>query len=427
MAMVGCAAGQNRTEPSSSTPEKTVSITPTILAETDPKLEVIEFTILQTPELGRWNGVGILENTSQDHLRDLRVILADEDLTSEIERIEIRAALENLAPGERSPFIVSADTPINTALPSLGVEALNYYPLERGDVVAEDLISIQLPNGEPGLHGIMRNKSYLHIAIHSLAILARSDSGDPVAIGEYWAGPTHLPPRRSAPFIAAFSNDLEHDSYEVFIDSTEVDDPGDPQIQFSEGPTVRTTEQGQTFLTGMLRNETSQPHQLSMTILAKSDERVIGLVRIEQPVPHLPNEARPFSVSLSDHFSSLVPGMEWTDAEEFEAVIDAHQTNEVVPSPAPLDLQINQFEVIGSTLFLRGSLSNPLEVRLVFAAVLGSLRTPEGIVQSAGWYTHPTPLDPHESIEFTLSMPIPADFQPAEGEFDLQALGVLGP
>jgi hypothetical protein len=177
----------------------------------------------------------------------------------------------------------------------------------------------------------------------------------------------------------------------------------------------------------MLLNENSQPHQLSLTILAKLDGRVIGLVQIEQPVPHIPNEARPFSVSLSEHFISIVPGMEWTDAEDFEPAIDAHHTNQVAPSPAPLDLKVHQFEVIGSTLFLRGTLSNPLDVQLGSAAVLGSLRTPEGIVQSAGWYSHPEPLDPGESIDFTLSMLVPADFEPAEGEFDLLALGVLGP
>ena len=77
---------------------------------------------------------------------------------------------------------------------------------------------------------------------------------------------------------------------------------------------------------------------------------------------------------------------------------------------------------MGSALFIRGTLSNTAQSRIDVATVFADVRTSSGELFTAGWSVL-GPLEPDESTEFVLDLPVPAGVGAELLEYDLRAIG----
>jgi hypothetical protein len=109
---------------------------------------------------------------------------------------------------------------------------------------------------------------------------------------------------------------------------------------------------------------------------------------------------------------------------EVEAIIDPRASR---PSDRPLRtlrLQVERYEVIGSSIFLEGRVSNPETTSVASPTVLADVWSTDGNLLTAGWFSRAESLPAGESMAFALRLSVPLDADPAMSEYDLQALGL---
>jgi hypothetical protein len=145
---------------------------------------------------------------------------------------------------------------------------------------------------------------------------------------------------------------------------------------------------------------------------------------VHSPIPLGPDEKRPFHVDLSEIAPLLDEGSR--DGEvTIRWVVDPVQSREAQKRPASLDLNIDQIETIGSTVYYRGSISNPYDVDIENPSILGAMRSVNGDLVSAGWAQPAGKLMPGETSTFTLALDLPEGSNSWDLEIDLRALGVV--
>jgi hypothetical protein len=104
-----------------------------------------------------------------------------------------------------------------------------------------------------------------------------------------------------------------------------------------------------------------------------------------------------------------------------DIIIDPLASHGVNSELISLELEVESLEIIGGSLFLEGTLQNPLDRAVSNAVVHASLRDSTGVVVSAHSAIAAEQIEGQGSQAFLLSLWIPDGSDPNMLEFDLYA------
>jgi hypothetical protein len=182
----------------------------------------------------------------------------------------------------------------------------------------------------------------------------------------------------------------------------------------AEDVELQADPQGNPFVTGVLVNPTDGPRTARLFLLATSNEDWLSAGAFEVPVPLPPHAEWPFSIAS---LAGLADRAEDVDLTPY--VVDGPAEAGVVEVTA----EVTGYEVIGSRLYLRGTVRTEGTDALLRPTVFSLLRSAEGDLISGGWALAAERLEPGEVVPFLLTLPVPKGVDLAMVEYDVQAFG----
>ncbi len=422
--LIGCSSNVPRVAP---TPTSLPALNPTP-SETKSVIETItvaEIRLYDDIQHKEIVVAGLLENDSSDSWGDIQVMVRlYNSANSVVDERMTQPTLSSLAPGEVSPFFVRF--PNSTQVDRAEAAVVHTEPAigERIDFSVTELETRAAADGMIEFIGEIKNLSYGHAAIEKSGVVIFDENDPLIEYVPITLRQTYINPRGSTPFIVRIDPQNADSSREYFVSLIEIDEPGPPTISILEEPVVHYTAQGTPYLIGTLSNASNRSQWVSALALVEHDGRLAYMFDIHSPIPLAPDEKRPFNVDLSE-IAPLLDGGSRDGDVVIQWVVDPVQSRETQKRPAYLDLDIDQIETIGSTVYYRGSISNPYDVEIENPSILGALRTVNGDLVSAGWAQPARKLIPGETSTFTLALDLPEGSNSWDLEIDLQALGVV--
>jgi len=112
---------------------------------------------------------------------------------------------------------------------------------------------------------------------------------------------------------------------------------------------------------------------------------------------------------------------------EAELIIDALASRPALQETRLLRLEVSQFEQIGDLIYLRGELTNDNPDTVERPSALVAARDVAGNLLDSAWTMPQEVLAAGESVEFEVTMLLPAGVTAELSEFDLQGLGLASP
>jgi hypothetical protein len=233
-----------------------------------------------------------------------------------------------------------------------------------------------------------------------------------------------LPPDGSLPWIAQAPGASPGTGFEVFVAAIAAEDSGERPLVVADDLAWRVTSQGKGFATGAVRNAAEVPIYPQVAIAVSASDRLISLEILQSGIPLQPGESLIFA---ADQFPGLQATLESAGIEIGDLTLEAYVDAQPVPSntgrTVMLAASIDQFEAIGSSVFLRGTVSNPDGIPLTRAMGFVSLRSTTGEPQSARWLEL-VPPPGQEDTQISIDLPLAAGVDPAMCEYDVRALGL---
>lgn len=326
-----------------------------------------------------------------------------------------------LGPGDRSPFRVNFP-PGEQAHQTL-IEVVQYGPvgsapdhpqveiLERTVTSAGDVILLgHVISSEPyRLDGI-------------IGISSRED-GSPTAwleANEYAAISTS---DRPAIFSLNVPAEYLDDNLALYPVGSTAGEAPVAELEFSLEPDLILSAQGDPFVFGEVRNpgENSAPGRILLTFRRAGQLLAFHSLAIPMPLPG----GGTLAFTVAD--LPIVDGLIAQDPaslddisleHELEGVIDAQNRTAV-----RLGSEILEFEVIGSTAFLRARIENSFSEAVNQPTVFAALRSTSGALQTAAWASPGESIDSGERLEALIQIPLPEGVNVFRGEFDIWAAG----
>jgi hypothetical protein len=417
---------------------------------------VISFNLSQGLTLGEWRVDGLVENRSQNAVGQVRLRVDLFDAAGEIVAEGIADALmSNLLPGESSPFSVSFD--IAAAPIEAQIQALPLIPVHQSadgqpadDVPIDDQQAINEPvddqfadgretdhrpelvfeldeffvtgSGELAIMGSVTNPGSRHVALDSIGFLGRAPDGGVKLVAEMQFGPSQLGPGGdSAPFLALAPQNPGAVQWTAFHDGRIVKPPNAGSLEILGVPKLHLTAQGAPFVVGTLTNSGDDPIAGSVMVSLFDGNRLIGLWQVETPRPLGAGEQLPF-VAFG------FPGVSLRfDPGDPDAIRVETRVEDSAADPAPpfieLPIDVSAFLSVGSAIFIRGTIRNPMDFEVDAATVYAEVRSTFGELVTAGWSRAET-LAPGASAAFVLDLPIPVGLNATLTEYDLRAIGL---
>ncbi len=422
--LIGCSPNVPRVAP---TPTSVPALNPTP-SETESVIETITVTDFQLYNNIQHNEIivaGLLENDSSDSWGNIQVeVRLYNSANSIVDERMTQPTLSSLAPGEVSPFFVRftnstqadhAEAVVIHTEPAIG---------ERIDFSVTELETRAAADGMIEIIGEIKSLSYGHAAIENAGVVIFNENDPIIEYVPITLRKTYINPRGSTPFIVRLAPQNTESSREYFVSVIDIDEPDTPAISILGEPVVHYTTQGTPYLIGTLSNASNRAQWASALALVEHNGRLAYMFDVHSPIPLAPDEKRPFHIDLSEIAPLLNEGSRDGDVA-IQWVVDPVQSREAQKRPASLDLDIDQIETIGSTVYYRGSISNPYDVEIENPSILGALRTVNGDLVSAGWAQPARKLIPGEVFTFTLALDLPEGSNSWDLEIDLQALGVV--
>jgi len=420
--LIGCNPSAPRVTP---TPTSIPTLDPTP-GETKSVIETITVTKVHLyDDDNEIVAAGLLENDSSDSWGDIQVeVRLYNSANSVVDERMTQPTLSSLAPGEVSPFFVRfpnsnqadhAEAAVIQTEPAIG---------ERIDFSVTELETRAATDGMIEVMGEIKNLSYGHAAIENAGVVIFDEDDPLIEIVPITLRQTYVNPRGFTPFIVRIPPQNAEASREYFVSLIEIDEPDTPTITILEEPILHYTAQGTPYLIGTFINTSNRAQWASALALVEHDGRLTYMFDVSSPIPLAPDEKRPFHVNLSEIAPLLDEGSREGDVA-IQWVVEPVQSREAQKRPTYLDLDIDQIETIGSTVYYRGSISNPYDVEIENPSILGALRTVHGDLVSAGWAQPARNLIPGETLTFTLALDLPEGSNSWDLEIDLQALGVV--
>ncbi len=391
-------------------------------------VEIRDLNLVFDPKTGSGDAIGLLGNATEWQVRDvmLRVSITDAS-GSELATQAVALEQKFLGPGEVSPFRAHFVDGLGAEAAQVQVVGYERASFSRVGLIVEEIERFHAQDGTLAILGRITNPGPRQAAVHRLTFIARDSENQPVGLANLSIGLTSLAPGQSSPFLVEFDDDPPIAESTAYIDALAIAAPPEPPFSFPVEPRVLSDEQSNRFVLGSLKNEASSPKYVSFLLILRMDDRLVGLSRVDSPLPVAGGEQLAFSVGkfFGPDFSQIAsdrPEADW----EIEVLLDTGLSSDAEVVRKELDLSISGAEKIGSSIFLRGQLTNSEEQAVLEkATVLVALRSTEGELVSAGWQVVRETLPAGETAQFVLPLRIPAGIDLPDLEFDLRAFGVL--
>lgn len=414
LSMAACVPQPNPTAPpatpSPAPPSVALTPTPTLdAALTGPAPRVL-------PTQGA-EDIGLLENRSSAAVETIIVEVSYLDSQGELlHRTNSNISLPWLAPGAVSPFLASYQGPGAPA--EITAELLSYQLRTEPTAAIEARIVDQrlAPSGETLVLGTLRPLGRQPALLHGLVMTLESD-GLPLTLSSSTGAPRWLPRGEPVPFEATFQGALSGGSLATYSAGRPAADEPAPVLEVDLSPGLAVDDQGNPFVVGTMLNPTRFPARPHVLVEVSSSGSPLRLLAIQSQIPVAPGEIRSFGLRLQN----LPPGAE-PSTLALRAFADDERT--VGLRTSALSVRVSRAEPIGGSLFLRGQVGNLNGSSVQAPTLFGALRSTEGQLLSASWLPLGDRLGEEMSRDFVLSLPLPADTELPEVEFDLRALGL---
>jgi hypothetical protein len=376
---------------------------------------------------GDWSVIGLVTNQSSGSVGgvDLEVSLFDAN-NSLLAVQTVGPALTTLAAGAQSPF--AARFSGAGAADHVRVEVIAYHPSGQSSapVEVEQLETRPTGDGRMAVYGLAVNGGRQTVEIVDLVLMAMSPNGRPMALSEKAAGLSVLDAGASAPFVAVLGASDASVQLQAFSFAQPIASRSSPALSFSGPIRIQVARDGSPLVIGTLHNDSHDWMNADVVVDLRQGDDLVGLGALELPWPLAPGELQPFLMSefpgLLERTRSLgiEPGNLVATAE-----IDPAGSRISTSPPITLQADITAQEVIESSLFLKGTLTNGGSEKVDRPSAVAVLRSTQGEVISAGFVVAGTELGAGQSLPFILVLRLPADADLAMAEFDLRAGGFL--
>jgi len=384
-------------------------------------IEVDSLWLLPAEAAGDWVVIGFLHNETSTGIEELLIQVAVEGPGgTQVAAVTTSTLMSNLAPGEAGPFTATFRG-IGLA-ERVEAQVIRFTPVvvHRSDLEIEVLEQFATESGELALLGMASNPGDRTQFISWLGLVALGADSHPRALAQTRSGPLMLAPGEAVPFLALASGSPGNARWLPYHDAVQVEKPGPSAVAWDEGPRIRANSQGRPYVVGSLRNESDTAQQASVLLVLRSGDRILSLTEIRSPLPLEPGQRLAFAAK---DFPGLSLRLEGLDLESLR-VESRLQSTGAVEHALAMYTEVTAFHSVGSSIFIRGILRNDGEVAVSSAAVFAEIRSLEGELLTAGWFSPPSQLAPGEQTDFVIDLPLPEGTDPSELEYDLRALGV---
>ena len=403
--------------------------TPTLV----PSIRVISHQLLQGPASGEWRVVGLVENQRQAIAGQIQLAVRLFDETGAvIAEKPASILLSNLLPNEVSPFLVSfedaampteAQVELSLMDPASGTAASGLasdVSESRPELVTELEEFFVTGSGELAIMGFVANPGSDHIAFNSLGFLGRAPNDSEKSLAEMQFGPNQLAPGDKAPFLALAPETPGAVRWTLYHDGLIVEPPGPEALAILGTPQLRLTAQGSPFVVGTVANS-GKPASGTVLISLFDGNWLIGLWEFETPRSLEAGEQLPFAAfgfpGVNLRLDPGDPGAIRVETRVEETASDG--TSMLIDMP----IDVSSFLSVGSAIFIRGVVRNSMDIDVDAVTVYAEVRSSAGDLITAGWSTAGY-LEPGESRNFVLDLPVPVGMDATLTEYDLRAIGL---
>ena len=373
--------------------------------------------------------LGTVENSLEIPLTDLQLELELRDAEGRLAASgEIRPVPAILAPGESAGLWMQLDALEPDLIPSLTIRSYSEGPLFTSEVEVKILETRPSGSGQAIVLGTLTNRQNGYARLDDLVLLPREFGGETPGMARLQLANLGLPPDEAVYFTAEVLGEIPGAGWKAYLAASPSGMPDAPPIEVVTPPAARHSSQGRPFFIFQIRNLGSLSRWLKGQVVFYRGEDLIALARLDTPVPIRPGETRPFSIG---EFVGLQTGTDLSPAEVqgWDAVlsIDALASRPALHETRLLRLEVSQFEQIGDLIYLHGELTNENPGTVEQPSALIAARDIAGALLNSAWTMPADMLRPGESVEFELTMLLPAGVTAELSEFDLQGLGLASP
>lgn len=408
--------------PSDSSAE-TVEVTPlpTLAAE------FYDLTLLSGENVNDWVLLGFLENQSELSVVDISIqVSIHNEMGEQITQQIISPLMSYLEPGEKSPFKARFSDESRIASYTAEVIAYQTGSFRRGRVNVDTLSITPTADGGVAILGTVTNPGPSPVTLNNFGFLAHDVHGQITDLATISAGLTILDSDETAPFLVLTETNPGDVEFTPYVDAIVTQKPDATLIATLEPPSIRLTEQGALMVVGSVVNEDIRPRWATLLLVVSQAENIVAAAPIRMPLPLQPGESQAYAIAdFPGLRAQIAPRTSLSDDLSAEIIVDPLGSLPTDKSSTPLDLQITHFEPIGSSLFLRGVISNNGETNVEEAIVLVTIRSTAGELITAGWFISSEQLSIGDSAEFKLHLSLPKGTDPTMSEYDVQAAGLI--
>jgi hypothetical protein len=413
------------------TPSATATLLPTKTTTPSPtpptEIVIQDINLLAGDDPGEYYVIGILENQSGEQIESIsiRVSILDKDENLLSEQV-VPPFLNRLSPKAESPFKAYFTNVGEAASVTAHIDAFQSTEYPEAMLEISDLTTVPTIDGGIAILGLVENPNATSMVIDALGLLMVDPQGDPIDLLPYTAGLSMLDPGDRVPFLVLLPEDPGEVEFLPYycVDPTRGELAA--SLSVSTPPKVLFTEQGNPLIIGTITNEDERPFMMEFLIVVRIEDEILTIASIRPSLPLRPGETRPYAFTDFPGLAAQLARYEAQVGElTAEILVDRRASRPSDRTLVQLDVQITQFEPIGSSLFIKGVIYNPNEKGVESATVLAAVYSTAGELLTAGWTDLREILPANESHEFILHLSLPQGADPAMNEYDLQALGLL--
>jgi hypothetical protein len=409
--------------PSLAAPLSTIAL-PTSPAGPLPEVAFSDLAVRHGDAEDEWIVFGMAHNDSTTALESVAVFVELVDsagaATSEA---TVLLPLSVLQPSAVSPFMARLKQAESPAEARANLESFQFSSEAAASISLGAVYTTQAPDGI-FVRGTVQGNNTQPVRVRDVVIVWRGTDRSIAGLAVASVPGAIVTQDEHLPWIAQARGATPATRFEVFAAVSAVDPANETPLAIADGPAWRVTSQGNGFATGAIINAGDAPVLPQVAIAVRAAGRPLSLEILQSIIPLGPGETLTFA---ADRFPGLQAALESADIGIADVTLEAYLDAQPVPlntgGAVILPVSIHQFEAIGSSIFLSGTVSNPDSVPLRSAAIFVSLRSTSGEPQSARWLELAPP-PASAGVEFLLDMPLAADVDPAMCEYDVRALGL---
>ena len=365
---------------------------------------------------------GLARNDGPDEIRDLLIEVRLTDSQGHVlARSVVPGMISRVGPGDTSPFLARFDV---DARPSSAQANLSGYSLGPAIAQQEPSVRVSLIRGfttaDRQLGWLVRAENIGDdpIQIDEVAEVFRDDAGTLAGTAGGVVGLTAIPAGGHVIWLLlgeAVSGGVPSGAFTSAQTLSEIPSSA---VHLIGELIPGVTSQGVVFVSGELVNDSPDLRWARGVATLSAGGEEWSVASISSPLPLPAGGLLPFVLPA---FAGLaVYPEDWAVSLELDPLTSSRATG----SLRSLELEVDHVETIGSSLFVRGRITNPSEEDLEGPTVMGAVYSTSGDLWTAGWSTPQARIAGNDQLEFGFDLPWPAGFDLAQAEYDFRALAL---